>query len=431
MLGERGAVDPSLLDVAKTEIRSLPRLELHREGRRRTVVVRTQSSCARAVDDIRHHAAEDVAERRWRIGIAAVGFDTETKPKYTKGGNSHKVALIQIATHDCAWLFQSSIIGIPACLAALLEDPKILKVGVGVRSDVAAIRTRVASFDDHGSFCDLSDGFRKAFPLLRRLGLRNLSASVLGQNMSKGQQMTNWEKDTLTQPQQAYAANDAYVGLELLGILTGARQVAPHGNGGSGGVDDQKTRQVGGKSASQRVRRVNLSVEIQCNQATLDAEFGAGHGWMPCGCSVNSMPNLISHFMSKNFASRHGSTKKAGRLTMALALAKVETPSAAGQTSASTPSSSNIPGGKRRRLSQQDQNPITTLDQMFPPPNSGGRPRPAYVFRFEGAVCVCDLKVLAGGQVKCMKGVALQGTGRDPSKKRAKRKAAGVVLALM
>ena len=116
---------------------------------------------------------------------------------------------------------------------------------------------------------------------------------------------------------------------------------------------------------------------------------------------------------------------------MALALAKVETPSAAGQTSASTPSSSNIPGGKRRRLSQHDQNPITTLDQMFPPPNSGGRPRPAYVFRFEGAVCVCDLKVLAGGQVKCMKGVALQGTGRDPSKKRAKRKAAGVVLALM
>jgi hypothetical protein len=431
VLDDRGAFDPSLLDVAKTEIRHLPRLELHLASRRRSVVVRTTTECARAVADIRQSAADDLAEQRWALGVAAVGFDTETKPKFTKGGSAHKVALVQIATHHCAWLIRTSIIGVPPCLVMLLEDPSILKCGIGVRSDVSAVRTRVPSFDDHGSFCDLSDGFKKAFPLLRRLGLRNLSASVLGRNMSKGQQMSNWENNRLNPAQQVYAANDAFVGLELLGILTGVRHAAPHDNGNSNGkygAGGGRSGQNGGGSASQRVRRVNLSVEIICSQVSLTAKFGADHGWTPCGCRVNSMPNLISHFMSKNFASRHRTTRKTGRVAKAPALAEGAT-----SISLSAPASASSSHGgpnKRPRVSQQ-RNPVTTLDQRFPAPNNGRRPRPVYTFRFEGSVCVCDLKVVRQGQVQLVSGsgAALQGTGRGPTKKIAKRKAAEVVLA--
>ena len=310
-LGDRVvAADPSLLDVEKAEIRHLPRLELHREqgGRRRTFVVRGGGGeCARAVSDIRKSAQDDLNAQRWGMAVAAVGFDTETRPKFTKGGSAHKVALVQIATYEHAWLFRCCKIGIPNALQELLEDPQILKVGVGVRSDVSAIRTRLPSFNDHGSFCDLSDGFKMAFPRLRRLGLRNLSASILGMSMSKAQQTSNWEAGSLTRGQQIYAANDAYVGLELLGILTGVRKVAPYENPCSDrsslngtSTADRRDGRASNSAASQTVKRVDLSVAICCSQESLDAAFGEGHGWTPCG--VESTPWVIFSTLSKNLS---------------------------------------------------------------------------------------------------------------------------------
>ena len=55
-----------------------------------------------------------------------IGFDTETKPTFKKG-QLHNVALIQLCTRDCCYLFRICKIGIPDALVSLLEDPTVKK----------------------------------------------------------------------------------------------------------------------------------------------------------------------------------------------------------------------------------------------------------------------------------------------------------------
>ena len=49
----------------------------------------------------------------------------------------------------------------------------------------------------------------------RRSGLQALCGMVLGFNIDKGCQMSNWERSTLTPSQIKYAATDAWVSREL------------------------------------------------------------------------------------------------------------------------------------------------------------------------------------------------------------------------
>ena len=51
----------------------------------------------------------------------AIGFDTETKPAFKKG-QSHKVALMQLATPDVCYLFRLNRIGYPKSLEQLLSN---------------------------------------------------------------------------------------------------------------------------------------------------------------------------------------------------------------------------------------------------------------------------------------------------------------------
>ena len=51
-----------------------------------------------------------------------VGFDTETRPSFTRG-LVHKIALLQLSTDTCAYLIRLNRIGIPDCVAAFLSDP--------------------------------------------------------------------------------------------------------------------------------------------------------------------------------------------------------------------------------------------------------------------------------------------------------------------
>ena len=58
-----------------------------------------------------------------------LGVDTETRPTFKKG-QQHKVALLQVATHDTCFLFRLSDIGLPKSVIRLLEDKQIPKVGL-------------------------------------------------------------------------------------------------------------------------------------------------------------------------------------------------------------------------------------------------------------------------------------------------------------
>lgn len=147
-----------------------------------------------------------------------VGFDTETKPSFRKGCR-HKVALMQISTGECCYLFRLNKLGICAELKNFLENPEILKIGLSVHDDFNAIR-RTEDFDPRG-FVDLQDMMRDFD--ISDISLQKIYAIIFGERISKGQRLTNWEADSLTPAQQAYAALDAWACLKLYRYLTDER----------------------------------------------------------------------------------------------------------------------------------------------------------------------------------------------------------------
>ena len=138
--------------------------------------------------------------------IKILGFDTETRPSFKKG-QRHKVSLLQLADDRSAWLFRLNMIGLPPELAAMLADPDIIKIGVAIHDDIKALRN-LRPFEP-GGFVDLQTVV--ADHGIKQLGLKKLSAIVLGFSISKSQQVSNWEAPALTEPQQLYAATDAWV----------------------------------------------------------------------------------------------------------------------------------------------------------------------------------------------------------------------------
>ncbi|MBQ2491228.1 MAG: 3'-5' exonuclease domain-containing protein 2 [Muribaculaceae bacterium] len=134
-----------------------------------------------------------------------VGFDTETRPSFKKGV-THKMALMQLATPEECFLFMVNRIGIPQVLADFLADPQCLKVGLSLRDDFAKLHT-VTGVEPQG-FVDLQEFVRDY--KIGEASLQKIFAILFNKKISKGQQLTNWEIDKLSESQQQYAAIDAW-----------------------------------------------------------------------------------------------------------------------------------------------------------------------------------------------------------------------------
>lgn len=143
-----------------------------------------------------------------------IGFDTETKPNFRKG-RPNKVALIQFATLEEAFLFRVNKTGITGELISLFEDEEVIKIGVGIRDDIRKMRS-LLEFKPAG-FLELQH--YSGFYGIESNSLRKLAAIVLGFKISKSQQLTDWEGRTLTESQQRYAATDAWAGLKIYKTL--------------------------------------------------------------------------------------------------------------------------------------------------------------------------------------------------------------------
>lgn len=149
-----------------------------------------------------------------------LGFDTETRPTFTKG-KTCRPALIQLATANAAYLIQLTHIAFCDEIAELLSSPRVLKVGVAIHDDMKAL-ARIHPFKADG-VVDLAAMARARG--IQAQGLRTLSANLLGFRISKSAQCSNWENHELTTQQIKYAATDAWVGRELYFHML--RQSAP------------------------------------------------------------------------------------------------------------------------------------------------------------------------------------------------------------
>ncbi|NNE08317.1 MAG: 3'-5' exonuclease domain-containing protein 2 [Gemmatimonadetes bacterium] len=143
-------------------------------------------------------------------GERVVGLDSETKPMFKKG-QDHLPCLVQIATASVVYLFQLNRMEFSGALTEVLEDPGIIKTGVGLAHDFSSLM-RVFPFEPQ-NIVDLSPvAKRQGF---KQTGVRNLAAQLLGFRVPKGASTSNWASPRLTQKQIVYAATDAWVCREL------------------------------------------------------------------------------------------------------------------------------------------------------------------------------------------------------------------------
>lgn len=144
----------------------------------------------------------------------AIGFDTETRPAFRKGV-THQIALMQLSTEDTCFLFRLNVIGLPDCLANILVDPKIKKIGLSLKDDFMAIHKRKSLVPSN--FVDLQT-FVKDYGIEDN-GLQRIYGILFEKRISKGQRLTNWEADTLSDAQKMYAAIDAWACLRIFNEL--------------------------------------------------------------------------------------------------------------------------------------------------------------------------------------------------------------------
>ncbi|MDR2791885.1 MAG: 3'-5' exonuclease domain-containing protein 2 [Tannerellaceae bacterium] len=151
----------------------------------------------------------------------AIGFDTETRPNFRKGQHN-EVALLQLSTADCCYLFRLNRLGIPPELGALLADEHVLKIGLSLPDDFRALRQRTKV--TFANFIDLQNFVRRTTDI-QETGLRKIYAIIFRKKISKGQQLSDWESPLLTPAQQRYAALDAWACLRIYERLSAEKQL--------------------------------------------------------------------------------------------------------------------------------------------------------------------------------------------------------------
>ena len=171
----------------KAKIASLPCVLF--DGR--IVVVVSESEAAKAVDYL---LSQDV-----------LGIDTETRPSFRRGTN-YKVSLLQVSSREVCFLFRLNHIKMCEPVKRLLEDEGVLKVGLSLHDDIAALK-KLREFKP-GNFFDLQKHVNEIG--IEDLSLQKIYANLFGQKISKAQRLTNWEADILSDKQKGYAATDAW-----------------------------------------------------------------------------------------------------------------------------------------------------------------------------------------------------------------------------
>lgn len=178
--------------ISRDEIASLPIGRYEGD----ICVVRTPQDVERA--------REDLSRERF------VGFDTETRPSFTKG-NSHSPCLIQAATATTVYLFrlrQKSDFELPA---ALVGSPGTVKVGIGLADDIRALK--VVHPLEGWNLLDLGLVAKRCG--LGQTGLRNLAGLFLKVRIPKSTKTSNWAAPELSPAQICYAATDAWICRQL------------------------------------------------------------------------------------------------------------------------------------------------------------------------------------------------------------------------
>jgi ribonuclease D len=145
----------------------------------------------------------------------AVGFDTETRPNFSKKQH-HIVSLVQLSLDDVCYLFRLNRLGgIPQQLTDFMVNKDVMKIGLSLQDDFHALRKHIRV--EPANFIDL----QKLVPSygIEDISLQKIYAILFNKKISKRTRLSNWEADVLTDAQQQYAALDAWACLHIYQFL--------------------------------------------------------------------------------------------------------------------------------------------------------------------------------------------------------------------
>ena len=222
----------------------------------------------------------------------ALGFDTETKPSFTKDAVADGPALLQLATADGRCLVvqlagrpwrSEAMRSLLLALAPALGDPCLPKCGVGLDDD--AIELWRATDVPGGPLevkgrLDLGGvGSAKSTGTTR--GLANLTQALLGVTMAKSKkvQMSNWgARPPLSLRQVTYAAADAWAAAAVHAELArrrpdifNARQQEQEQEQKERTLTELSERRVRRKAVRDALRDATRAVHAAC-EACLEGE---------------------------------------------------------------------------------------------------------------------------------------------------------------
>lgn len=147
---------------------------------------------------------------RYLLQQTILGVDTETRPTF-KRGDYHKVALLQVSTHDTCFLFRLHHTGMSPAIIRLLEDTTVPKVGLSWHDDLGQLHKEAAF--TAGLFIELQHEVARIG--ITDMSLQKLYANLFGKRISKSERMSNWERDVLSDKQLQYAAIDAWACIDI------------------------------------------------------------------------------------------------------------------------------------------------------------------------------------------------------------------------
>jgi ribonuclease D len=168
------------------------------------------------------HAETAIAEL---ANEPALGFDTESKPTFTKGEVSDGPHIVQLASTSQAWVFQLHDLDCRRLLAQWLETHPSQKVGFGLGDDRRRIQSKLGV--EARAVVDLNHTFRK-LGYQKDTGVKRAVAIMFNRRFLKsGKASTsNWAARQLSESQLLYAANDAYAAARVFSALGAKGQAA-------------------------------------------------------------------------------------------------------------------------------------------------------------------------------------------------------------
>ena len=237
-------------------------------------------------DDDDGTECEKNSYRRQRLPVV-LGLDCEWKP-----GDNTPVSLFQVATRENVYLLdvfafmmdtggggeeKGTAEAFDAFLKLLFENETLIKLGFGFDYDIKRLRMSYASLEETLSMDRRKKGWidvrelaytadavsshnKRKYKHQKRVGLAALTRDILKCNLDKKCQVSDWSQRPLSDPQQRYAATDAYSLISILDVVLFSRgrwnndeeisdglqlvQYGGGGNGEAGGIDGRFVKRV-------------------------------------------------------------------------------------------------------------------------------------------------------------------------------------------